>query len=58
LEPVEWLFAYSTQEASRAQVIHFRFSPESSSKEQEVLEASCVWEDWTYNLTRPVKSLH
>ena len=30
MEPVEWLFAYSTQEASRAQVIHFRFSPESS----------------------------
>jgi len=27
LEPVEWLFAYSTQEASRAQVVHSRQSP-------------------------------
>jgi hypothetical protein len=22
-----------------------------------MLEASCAWEDWVYNLTRPVKSL-
>ncbi len=26
-------------------------------KEDEMLEASCAWEDWIYNLTRPVKSL-
>jgi len=29
----------------------------SFSKEDEMLEASCAWEDWVYNLTRPVKSL-
>jgi hypothetical protein len=29
----------------------------SFSKEAKMLEASCVWEDWVYNLTRPVKSL-
>ena len=29
----------------------------SFSKEEEMLEASCAWEDWVYNLTRPVKSL-
>jgi hypothetical protein len=29
----------------------------SFSKELEMLEASCAWEDWVYNLTRPVKSL-
>jgi hypothetical protein len=29
----------------------------SFSKEAEMLEASCTWEDWVYNLTRPVKSL-
>ena len=29
----------------------------SFSKEREMLEASCAWEDWTYNLTRPVKTL-
>jgi hypothetical protein len=29
----------------------------SFSKKQEMLEASCVWEDWIYNLTRPIKSL-
>jgi hypothetical protein len=29
----------------------------SFSKEAEMLEASCAWEDWVYNLTRPVKSL-
>jgi hypothetical protein len=29
----------------------------SFSKEEEILEASCAWEDWVYNLTRPVKSL-
>jgi hypothetical protein len=22
-----------------------------------MLEASCAWEDWIYNLTRPIKSL-
>jgi len=27
------------------------------SKEDEMLEASCAWEDCVYNLTRPVKSL-
>ncbi len=30
----------------------------SFSKETEMLEASCAWEDWVYNLTRPVKSLY
>jgi len=30
----------------------------SFSKEEKILEASCAWEDWVYNLTRPVKSLH
>lgn len=29
----------------------------SFSKKEEMLEASCAWEDWVYNLTRPVKSL-
>ena len=29
----------------------------SFSKEEEMLEASCAWEDWVYNLTRHVKSL-
>jgi hypothetical protein len=29
----------------------------SFSKEDEMLEASCAWEDCVYNLTRPVKSL-
>ncbi len=29
----------------------------SFSKKKEMLEASCAWEDWVYNLTRPVKSL-
>ena len=29
----------------------------SFSKETEMLKASCAWEDWVYNLTRPVKSL-
>jgi hypothetical protein len=30
----------------------------SFSKEEEMLEASCTWEHWLYNLTRSVKSLH
>jgi hypothetical protein len=29
----------------------------SYSKEVEMLEAASVWEDWVYNLTRPVKTL-
>jgi hypothetical protein len=29
----------------------------SFSKEEEMLKASCAWEDWVYNLTRPIKSL-
>jgi hypothetical protein len=29
----------------------------SFSKETKMLKASCAWEDWVYNLTRPVKSL-
>jgi hypothetical protein len=29
----------------------------SFSKDKEMLEASCAWEDWVYNLTRPIKSL-
>ena len=29
----------------------------SFSKELEMLEASCAWEDWAYNLTRHVKTL-
>jgi hypothetical protein len=29
----------------------------SFSKEEEMLEASRAWEDWVYNLTRPIKSL-
>ena len=29
----------------------------SFSKDEEMLEASCAWEDWIYNLTRPIKSL-
>jgi hypothetical protein len=29
----------------------------SFSKKLEMLEASCAWQDWVYNLTRPVKTL-
>lgn len=29
----------------------------SYSKQLEVLEAACAWEDWIYNLTRPLKTL-
>lgn len=29
----------------------------SFSKEREMLEVSCTWEDRVYNLTRPVKTL-
>ena len=29
----------------------------SFSKELEMLKVSCAWEDWVYNLTRPVKTL-
>lgn len=29
----------------------------SYSKDEEMLKASCILEDWIYNLTRPVKSL-
>jgi hypothetical protein len=29
----------------------------SFSKKEEMLEASCAWEDWVYNLARPIKSL-
>jgi len=29
----------------------------SYSKQLEMLEAACAWEDWVYNLTRPVKTL-
>jgi len=29
----------------------------SFSKDEEMLKASCAWEDWVYNLARPVKSL-
>ena len=29
----------------------------SFSKDEEMLEASFAWEDWVYNLTRPIKSL-
>lgn len=29
----------------------------SFSKELRMLRASCTWEDWVYNLTRPVKTL-
>jgi hypothetical protein len=29
----------------------------SFSKELQMLQASCTWEDWVYNLTRPVKTL-
>lgn len=29
----------------------------SYSKQLEMLEAACAWEDWVYNLTRSVKSL-
>lgn len=29
----------------------------SFSKEVEMLAAACAWEDWIYNLTRPVKTL-
>ena len=30
----------------------------SFSKQRELLEAACAWEDWVYNLTHPVKTLH
>jgi len=29
----------------------------SYSKQPEMLDAACAWEDWVYNLTRPVKTL-
>jgi hypothetical protein len=29
----------------------------SYSKQLEALEASCAWEDWVYNLSRPLKTL-
>ena len=29
----------------------------SFPKELQMLQASCTWEDWVYNLTRPVKTL-
>lgn len=29
----------------------------SYSKQISALEASCAWEDWVYNLTRPLKTL-
>jgi len=29
----------------------------SYSKQVEALEAACAWEDWVYNLTRPVETL-
>jgi hypothetical protein len=29
----------------------------SDSKQLELLEAACAWEDWIYNLTRPLKTL-
>ncbi len=29
----------------------------SYSKQLELLEAACAWEDWLYNLTRPLKTL-
>jgi hypothetical protein len=29
----------------------------SYSKQLEMLEAACAWEDWVYNLTRSVKTL-
>jgi hypothetical protein len=29
----------------------------SYSKQVEMLEAACAWEDWVYNLTRPIKTL-
>ena len=29
----------------------------SYSKQLDALTASCAWEDWVYNLTRPVKTL-
>jgi hypothetical protein len=29
----------------------------SYSKKVDMLKASCAWEDWVYNLTRPVKTL-
>ena len=30
----------------------------SYSKQLAMLEAACAWEDWVYNLTRSVKTLH
>jgi len=29
----------------------------SFSKDVEMLKAACTWEDWIYNLTRPVRTL-
>lgn len=29
----------------------------SYSKQLDALTASCAWEDWVYNLTRPLKTL-
>ncbi len=29
----------------------------SYSKQLEALQAACAWEDWVYNLTRPVDTL-
>jgi hypothetical protein len=29
----------------------------SYSKQREMLDAACAWEDWVYNLTRRVKTL-
>ena len=29
----------------------------SFSKELDMLQDACAWEDWIYNMTRPVKSL-
>jgi hypothetical protein len=29
----------------------------SYSKQLKLLQAACRWEDWVYNLTRPVKTL-
>ena len=29
----------------------------SYSKQLDALEASCAWEDWVYNLSRPLKTL-
>ena len=29
----------------------------SYSKRVKILKATCAWDDWAYNLTRPVKTL-